>query len=535
MIDDLQLIRASLADVSFDNLVAETSIESNHFKLYEVKLPEYFKGLPEKWFFAILSLHRVALDPLNYAEIIVEGKRIIDTCKKQEKLPLVFITDALSQNLEQVLDDTRGDIFFMDRTQLPDEFREKSHVRDVPLITVARKKLQRKNTSHLLNPYSPNMPAGGWRFFGRRYVLNHILQSSSNCLILGSRRIGKTSILFEAFRQLSAAGYSAHYVGVQSLRSYGEIVEAFIRELSPRDAYQAQRESQQLGTNLLSSVINRLTKDEKKQIVIILDELGNVMQRDHRNPWLFFGVLRDLSHTGKVRVLASAFQEVFLQTYNDASSPLNNFGSRIEVGLFSKVDVEELIIDPLSIWYEIEDKDQLLLHIQSKFGFHPVVLQHLGDYIFSKIFLSSDKNIMTHIENALGQDIRYFSQACQDIFTTNHSLLEKYLFLKCCSEAREAARELSAVEMTQGSLKNTLLAFDILSTLEERNYFLYRLGLKGLFCQDESNALIFRVATPIVYYYLISCNNIQEMMLDYELEIPNVIKDIKITYQHEGS
>jgi len=538
MRSDLQLIQSAIADFDFsaNELMSERIADCNFFKTYTIRLPAKFKGLPAKWHFAILpqqgdERHNLA----SKAQIIEDGNQLIAAFISKQKLPLVIISDDIRFNTSTELGNIDSAVFFLNKNYLPGKMGAAKAVRDTPIIVAAKNKLEEKNYPLYLSPYAPNIPVKGWQFFGRQKELNLILSSKANCFILGARKMGKTSILLEAERQLDNNGFSIHHIGVQYLRTFGEVVNAMVSKLSSRDAYYAQRDTDYLDTNFIANVIKRLKGEDKKKIVIVFDELGNVMRKDPRNAWNFIGVLRELSHNGEVRILASAFQEVYIRTYKDPDSPLLNFGTMINIHLFSKSEVEELLINPLSVWYQVEDKEKLISQIRKKFGFHPLILQYLGEYIFKNIFNSNDKRVSTHLHKLFATDIVYFKQAYEEIYESNHSLLERYVYLKCCRDTRELGRELSALEFKQANLDELLKKFNLESSLDERSYFLFRLSLKGLFYQDESNGLIFKIATPIIYYYIYACNDVNELILDYEIEILKSVNNIKIDYQNEGS
>ncbi|HLK30742.1 MAG TPA: hypothetical protein VKT28_19350 [Puia sp.] len=535
MRSDLQLIQSAIADFDFNKLENEYLKDSKYFNLYNILLPSKFKGLPSKWYFAILPQQgEEGFKLLNKDEIISEGNSLISELIENDKLPLVILSDDIRLNAVNEFRNVKEAVFFINKTFLPGQAGAAQIIRNTPIIQAAKAKLEKENYALYLSPYTPNIPVDGWKFFGRQKILNQVTQSKANVFLLGSRKIGKTSVLLEAEAQLKALGFSVLHVGVQYLQNFGAVVNAMVSQLSSRDAYYAQRDTNILDSHFLLNVLKRL-KGDKKKFVIVLDEIGNVMRKDPRNAWNFFGVLRDLSHTGEIRVLASAFQEVYIRTYKDHDSPLLNFGNMIEINLFSKHEVEELLINPLSVWYEVEDKNELLSFIRKKFGFHPLILQYLGEYIYIKIFNSSNKRVSHYLNKILNEDLDYFKGAHDEIYKKNHDTLEKYVYVKWCFEARDKNIELSAIELRQTDLEIVLRKFTITSSLEERTYFLERLSLKGLFYQEESNRLQFKIATPIIYYYIEAHNNIEELLFDWEYEIPNIKNNIRIDYQDEGS
>jgi AAA-like domain len=532
---DLQLIQSAVADYDLINIELIDGFRDDIFHVYKVKLNNRFKGIPSNWYFILLPCQGDETGKLlNKNEIIEHGRKLIATAVEYPLTPLVFLSDDIRINVEQEYGNINKPVFLLNKTHLPGKVGAAESIRNIPIILAAKHKLERENYPLYLSPYAPNEPVKGWQFFGRQKELNSIVQSKANCFILAARKMGKTSLIQEVENQLQKVGYKVYHIGVQYLRHFGEVVNALVSKLSVRDAYYAQRDTIHLDTNFILNVIKRL-KGENKKILIVFDELGNVMSKDPRNAWNFIGVLRELSHNGEIRVIATAFQEVYIRTYKDPDSPLLNFGNFIRLNQFTKNEVEELLIQPLALWYQIEDKNELLLYTKRNFGFHPLILQYVGRYVFENIFNSSEKKVLNHLQKLRNEDIGEFYQSYVEMYESNHSLLEKYMYILVCSEAENICKELNSIEIKQAKLEEILEGFNINSTLEERNYFLFRLALKGLFFQDDANGLIFRIATPIIFYYIHSKNDIEEMLYDYKKEIFKIVKDIKIDYQNEGS
>ena len=58
----------------------------------------------------------------------------------------------------------------------------------------------------------------------------------------------------------------------------------------------------------------------------MLDELGNVIAAMPAGDWRLLGQLRKFAQQGEIRLIVSAFQEVFLAQEQDFAGPLPDYG-----------------------------------------------------------------------------------------------------------------------------------------------------------------------------------------------------------------
>src|SRR5579871_934836 len=269
MRSDLQLIQSAIADFDFNKLENEYLKDSKYFNLYNILLPSKFKGLPSKWYFAILPQQgEEGFKLLNKDEIISEGNSLISELIENDKLPLVILSDDIRLNAVNEFRNVKEAVFFINKTFLPGQAGAAQIIRNTPIIQAAKAKLEKENYALYLSPYTPNIPVDGWKFFGRQKILNQVTQSKANVFLLGSRKIGKTSVLLEAEAQLKALGFSVLHVGVQYLQNFGAVVNAMVSQLSSRDAYYAQRDTNILDSHFLLNVLKRLKGDKKKFVIV---------------------------------------------------------------------------------------------------------------------------------------------------------------------------------------------------------------------------------------------------------------------------
>lgn len=519
MVHDLKIIQTAIGDKSaFEN--SKESVEnSKYFSLYSVNLTERFKGLPLTWYFGVLTENSLQTADENQQDIIIEDARklIVDT-KNKGKLPLVMISNDQNIRLKDNLLFGKDMIFFLDKIDLQDRAIA-NDVKNTPFLLSARNKFTNTEVPLLLSPYSPDKPAESWRFFGRKKEIKDLVESTSNYFILGARKIGKTSLLKETKRRLEAIGHHVYWVPVQHAQNIQEVIEATARLLSASDYYQANKSAVEIGTNYLESIIKKL-KRHTKNLVLIYDEIGNVLSKNERDGWRFMGTLREISQNNDVRIFFSAFQETLLKQYSDFEGPFVNFGTTIKIRAFDKTEIDEILVHPLDIWGDLGDKKALNKLIRNKVGSHPLLLQYLGKYLFQNIFNNRGTRVDQLTEGFLeSEEIIVFENAITEIFIVKNTYLERFVFLQLCDSAAKNDKELSRLEIRNVDVEKLLNEIGIATSLDQQNFLLDRLSLRGLLSRDKQSHSIYRIASPIVYHFMNRFYSIEQLCNDLKKQI----------------
>lgn len=505
MRSDLQLIQSAIAseDLRKEDTERITRPHIQFLHVYTVDLPDKFRGLPTVWIFAILPQQNSLLTTEDRNRIVEEARQLVreSTGHPQDTSPIVLISDVAEFHFGQELSFKDKAVFFLDRFELPGKESFPKMASQAPILLSARRSFKASGTSYLLSPYSPFRPVDDWRFFGRRREVRTILESRSNFFVIGSRRIGKTSLLQQVALQMQKRGETVHWIEVQTKSDFQEVIDEIAQNLIYRDLQQAQRSGRNIDLNYLTTVLRKL-KGDKKNIVLFLDEIGNVIAKSPNDSWKFFGVLRELSHNNEIRVIASAFQEVVIKQLRNSQGPFVNFANITEIYAFSQTEIEELLIDPLLFWARIKDKTRLSRRIKRGFGGHPLILQVLGNKLFELINDNEASDIEEFVDNLLrGEELNYFRQAIEEIFEKMTSYLERYLYLRLCIDIDAQDRELVGVDITQESIQVILEDLGIVSDMDHRKLILQRLCLRGWMSQDQSNFQVYRIDCPIIYRY----------------------------------
>jgi hypothetical protein len=181
---DVQILRAAIGDASLDLPERLEDKESGRFRFYCVQLPlPRYRGLPPVWHFAVASSLDRPLNPREAETLLDEARHLIRknvhaATGNSATKPLVLVCDDPGVRLNDKLRFDDKNVFFIDEPMLPSSKNYPRHPRTAPFISAVLNKLDARDLGTLLfEPYQPEKPAQGWRFFGRRRELESVSKS----------------------------------------------------------------------------------------------------------------------------------------------------------------------------------------------------------------------------------------------------------------------------------------------------------------------------------------------------------------------
>jgi hypothetical protein len=498
---DLQILRAAIGDASLTDVEHDERCEIGAMRFYRVKLPlPRYRGLPPVWHFAIAA--RGSGSPMSVDELLQEARELIRK-NVTDATPLVLVCEYENVRLADHLRYDGKNVFFVDAHALPGAKHLPTEPRSAPFVQAVRRKLDAKDLATIcFNPYQPDGPVTGWKFFGRKRELERLVDSEENVFVIGARKIGKTSLLNEAKTRLIARGETVYMPNIQFMETPEQVVTAIIHALSARDLEAAKRRSKALSEELLATVL-RQASGLHRRVTLILDEFGNVVFNSRKQDWRAFGILRAFSHAGTLRVIMSGFQEFSIKQSEDFSGPLVNLAGEMKLGGFGDGEIEELLIEPLKIWGQVRDGKALLRMITAQIGRHPCLLQYLGQSVFKTMFEMGNKDAETIVSSLLrGAGLSDLAAPIDMLFLKIRSAASRYLFLKCCQDAECENLPLHQAELSSESIERHLRALGYASTVSGRGLLLDDLQLRGLTVPANASGSRQRIAAPIVYVFL---------------------------------
>jgi hypothetical protein len=234
----------------------------------------------------------------------------------------------------------------------------------------------------------------------------------------------------------------------------------------------------------------------------MIDELGTVITNMKKNAWKVLGVLRDFAQTGKIKIIATSYQEFFEMQQRDITGPWLNFASTLRLSSFSREEIDELVIEPLTLWANVVQTAQLRELVRSAVGGHPLYLQYFSQAVFSEIVRTDSNDVLKAAGRVVGESLpQYFAEAIQETFFLVPSSTSRYLFLALCSKAASKAQDLDKFLITDDTIEETLRDTGVSSTVQTRYNIMLDLEVRALTQPVGGDHSKQQIVSPIIYRY----------------------------------
>jgi AAA domain-containing protein len=500
----LQLLRLALGNPTFEDFQHNITHGLMYFDAYHVALPlPEYRGFPPEWVFAVLKPVDASRKSEVEGEIINEGRRLCQRLYRD--CAVVFVSEDRHFRLGEEFNNANN-VFCLDALDLPRQETLLTTPRNAPFVLAVRNKLKLDAIRVFFCPYQRSGPVTGWRFFGRKSELHELVFGHGNFAVVGGRRVGKTSFLQEAKRQLEEHGHRAFLVDVQHCQSEEAAINEITRSLSPKEHSKAIMHSRVMGESLLNHILRLMTRG-KETTVLILDELGNVLTKQSRQDWSFFGQLRRHSQNGRLRVVFSCFQEIFLKQQDDFKGPLVNFADTIRLGGFGESEAEDFVLGPLQFWNAVSDKErrEIMGLVTNVVGRHPFSLQCFCDNLFQGVTFGGAPNILQAAKALLEHQevfLRCFREPVHQIFSNINEPVLQYLFLRRCADASQDGQALVTAEIDDEWIKTALAGIGYSAPFALRRNLLEGLEVHGLSVPESPGRHRQMISVPVIYHFL---------------------------------
>ena len=489
---------------------------------HNVNLEHLLKGIPSKWIFLITH------GELSNAKIkFVDLHSILNNLiSNRFRTPILVISDNKDFNVSDIINFFEEEnVFSLNKSDYSIYKNTKGPilVRNIPIIKAISNKCKKYGFVSLsITPYEPEKPAKGWRFFARHEELKEIKHSTNNYIIIGARKIGKTSILRELEAYFRREKRAVYFLDLENCKSKEQIIAAIANKIDPKEVYREKRKSEVLSSSFLERIIQKLIRISKNEkAILLIDELGQAVINSNKDKWEIVGVLRKLAQSEHLRLIATGYYE-FSKLSGDSSSPFLNLARYIKLKPLKKDELHEFIVTPLMLWGECENKEELIGFVYDNIGGHPLLLQYLCNYTFSKLITVElgTINILSIIKGLLenDKDIRKtFEQPIEQLYLNMGSVVAKYLYLKFCIENGDNFQEIT---LRDNWIKDKLDSIGVKTSFDERREIFFTMELRGLVFQSESNFFDYHIASPIIFKWLAKFfTPIQSIVDQYELEL----------------
>lgn len=315
-----------------------------------------------------------------------------------------------------------------------------------------------------LSPYVAGKPASGGRFFGRTKALEQVVSGKviRNCTIVGNRRIGKTSVLYEVRDRLSQV-----YVPNESIRfasiyaskckSTWEIVYLILEGLGvnvPKNLSKFGAIAPRFVTKF-PQLIKEHARRTGMQLVILIDEFDSFLEVDKTQNWEFLHLLREAAaeDTGCAVIIAGF--RLLMQTRVSLDSPYYNFTREVELTPLHKEETLEMVNVPLGrVGIDLSNSG-LANVIHGETRGHPEIIQMYCQAIVSfyeeKDRLPSDGELLGYVNRD-----QSFNRTILHTFLNNANNWEQAVSLRLMKRAVESNRGAADFEFRTSDVENVL-------------------------------------------------------------------------------
>lgn len=237
-----------------------------------------------------------------------------------------------------------------------------------------------------INPYSSTGKTRPGMFFGRESLLRSWLGNPLNPVILvGPRRIGKSSLLNEFDRALGQAGVRSKVVSVLRSPSPRGVVDRICRALD-RPSPPGRDIGLSALADWLEASIRSIADDSTSALVLLVDEADSLVEsrhRDSRGRFPLLDALGTLTSEDVCGVVLAGYQQLFRATL-DYASTLYNFGMVTRLGPLAREAALDLVSTPMTrLGFEFVEP-VLREILVDKCGCFPNVIQHACATLISK-------------------------------------------------------------------------------------------------------------------------------------------------------
>ncbi len=229
-------------------------------------------------------------------------------------------------------------------------------------------------------------------FFGRATEAATILStvSTNSVALLGSRRIGKTSLLRQVRQELHDANFLPFFGDCQTVKTWEDFAALAKMEWGAETAHNFRPQQ-------LKGLVRTLGAGSEKPVVILLDEIDQLLEWDRTHeedsvPEAFFRACRSLSQEGAVQFVFSG-ERTIAQRIWDPQSPHWNFCRPLALTQLTRDAATSLLIQPLkAIGIRIADEAHFGAEAWRLTSGHPQIGQFLGDRLVRRLDAFSNRH-----------------------------------------------------------------------------------------------------------------------------------------------
>jgi hypothetical protein len=316
--------------------------------------------------------------------------------------PVVMYLTSRSLNTDQIQAHRKAQIFLPTNIVMlsPDHLENMARQRR-PVERLMDSVLAQSDLTKV-SPYILNNATPARMFYGRERETATVLQTiqTNSVALLGSRRIGKTSLIRRLQQELGKARFQPYFGDCQTVRTWSDFADLASRNWQvdlPAD----------FKPSHLASMVAQLKERGDGQVIIILDEIDQLIDWDQHHatdsvPEAFFRACRSLSQERAAHFVFSGERRIASRLW-DPQSPHWNFCREVQLTQLDQTDAISLLVEPLrAMNIEIIRPVEFESQAWTRTSGHPQIVQFLGDRLIRLLDARPDRrNLQLQAEDVV--------------------------------------------------------------------------------------------------------------------------------------
>jgi starch synthase len=331
----------------------------------------------------------------------------------------------------------------------------------------------------MVSPYEITGPTSKNMFFGRENELRTISyhEASKSYVIIGGRKIGKSSIALRLFHMRSSDDrFHPIYHDCSITGTHKEFFAAIVNKVPS---------TKQIRPSTFEEMIQSFPK--KKILVLLLDEADKLIPLDRKNGWILFNSLRAIIHSGRVQVVLCGSQTL-REAFRDPDAPLFNFADEILLGPLNFDAVRELVIRPMNqLEIKLENEELIVETIWNFTSGHPNVIQCLCRRLIQRLNEKGARRIEREDVSAVIEDPTFQREDFLEIYWNSATSLEVIITLlmvgddsiRTMTDMQEALANRYEIHPTAKEIDDALQRLVDLRSILKRSRDRYEFALKA--------------------------------------------------------
>lgn len=424
--------------------------------------------------------------------------------KSWQNEPILVVVDVNASDLKKILPHDLPTFIVID---LADQIRISQA--SSPTIETFEVILSQITRSRLA-PYEKHKPVVGAQFFGRKGEINKILNNpKESYLIVGIRRVGKTSLLKEIERRMNEIDKPSKdqirrlYLDCSVIESEEDFLSSITYRLDKSELRMLMGRASQ-SARYKSLMFERFYKLHGGTITFLLDEVDRMLVK-LKDPDIFFNLLRSVSTAEHARFIFAGYRLSMMDVFNQKKS-LYHMVDTINLGKLKYDDVYNMVSRPMEkLRITIRSRESVVTRIYRETAGLPNYVQFYCSTLLNQ--LDARKGSMLSEEDlATVYEDHEFCDFVVETFMANTEPVEQAMVFAMISEGGNPVGQRSySMRMINGFLKKHKLDL----TLDQLSVTLRNLEVAGVIDQVGQD---YEFSVPLLIRLLRSSRNIEFML-----------------------